>query len=93
MIIFRVSGVNGQVVYSVIPGNNSNDITDGYGFFSINLPHQGLVTVNRSLDYERSSLYHLTILATVRKSLPTQMDALMYEYIHFKEMYTVLIPF
>ncbi|KAK4317592.1 hypothetical protein Pmani_011328 [Petrolisthes manimaculis] len=60
-------GVNGQVVYSVIPGSSSSsDVTDGYGFFSINLPHQGLVTVNRSLDYERSSLYQLTILAADR---------------------------
>ena len=59
------AGVNGQVYYSIIPGDGQGDATDGYGIFSITLPHQGLVTVNRSLDFERSPVYHVTILATV----------------------------
>ncbi|XP_063882361.1 LOW QUALITY PROTEIN: cadherin-99C-like [Scylla paramamosain] len=60
------SGVNGQVYYSIIPGDERGDATDGYGIFSITLPHQGLVTVNRSLDFERSPVYRVTILATDR---------------------------
>ncbi|XP_020300052.1 cadherin-99C isoform X2 [Pseudomyrmex gracilis] len=71
-------GVNGIVEYSIAPGNDSrvvsnegvgrNRITtaDGYGYFSINLPHQGQVTVNRTLDYERIQRYLVTILASDR---------------------------
>ncbi|XP_069188061.1 cadherin-99C isoform X1 [Procambarus clarkii] len=59
------AGVNGQVDYSIIR-SNSNPESDGYGYFSITLPHQGLVTVNRSLDYERSSVYYVTIMAMDR---------------------------
>ncbi|KAK8748529.1 hypothetical protein OTU49_015837 [Cherax quadricarinatus] len=61
------AGVNGQVDYSIIP-SSSNPESDGYGYFSITLPHQGLVTVNRSLDYERSSVYYVTIMAMDRAS-------------------------
>lgn len=57
-------GVNGQVDYTIIPGNTSPE-SDGYGIFSINLPHQGLITVNKSLDYERTSFYYITIKAMV----------------------------
>lgn len=71
------AGVNGIVEYSIAPGDGSrigsnegvgrNRITtaDGYGYFSINLPHQGQVTVNRTLDYERTQRYLVTILASV----------------------------
>ncbi|KAL6434099.1 hypothetical protein ACFW04_005920 [Cataglyphis niger] len=72
------AGVNGIVEYSIAPGDSSrigsnegvgrNRITtaDGYGYFSINLPHQGQVTVNRTLDYERTQRYLVTILASDR---------------------------
>ncbi|XP_011167786.2 cadherin-99C isoform X1 [Solenopsis invicta] len=69
------AGVNGIVEYSIAPGDGSriegvgrNRITtvDGYGYFSINLPHQGQVTVNRTLDYERTQRYLVTILASDR---------------------------
>ncbi|ROT74065.1 protocadherin-15, partial [Penaeus vannamei] len=59
------AGVNGQVDYTIIPGNTSPE-SDGYGIFSINLPHQGLITVNKSLDYERTSFYYITIKAMDR---------------------------
>nr|XP_022907030.1 cadherin-99C-like [Onthophagus taurus] len=68
------SGVNGLVEYSIIPGSDetrTNDLdynrissADGYGFFAINLPHQGQVTVNRTLDYEKTQRYYVTIVAT-----------------------------
>lgn len=61
------AGVNGQVDYSIIPGSTNPD-SDGYGYFSITLPHQGLITVNRSLDYERTSVYYVTIKAMDRAS-------------------------
>ncbi|XP_015184942.1 PREDICTED: protocadherin-15 [Polistes dominula] len=72
------AGVNGIVEYSIAPsdgtgiGNNDgvgrNRITtaDGYGYFSINLPHQGQVTVNRTLDFEKTQRYLVTILASDR---------------------------
>ncbi|EFN75378.1 Protocadherin beta-9 [Harpegnathos saltator] len=71
------AGVNGIVEYSIAPGDSSmiggnegvgrDRITtaDGYGYFSINLPHQGQVTVNRTLDYERTQRYLVTILASI----------------------------
>ncbi|GFU49959.1 cadherin-99C [Trichonephila clavipes] len=69
------SDSNGLVEYSTAPGDSTeikiddpaSEVPvqkDGYPFFSINLPHQGLVTVQRTLDYERSNIYYLTILAT-----------------------------
>ncbi|XP_076242183.1 cadherin 99C [Calliopsis andreniformis] len=72
------AGVNGIVEYSIAPGDGTgignndgvgrNRITtaDGYGYFSINLPHQGQVTVNRTLDFERIQRYLVTILASDR---------------------------
>ncbi|XP_053595607.1 cadherin-99C isoform X1 [Microplitis demolitor] len=72
------AGVNGLVEYSISPGDGngigSNNAVgrdrittaDGYGYFSINLPHQGQVTVNRTLDFERTQRYLVTILASDR---------------------------
>lgn len=71
------AGVNSLIEYSIAPGDgtgigNSDGVgrdrvttADGYGYFSINLPHQGQVTVNRTLDYERTQRYLVTILASV----------------------------
>ncbi|XP_046585956.1 cadherin-99C isoform X1 [Neodiprion lecontei] len=72
------AGVNGLVEYSIAPGDgtgigNSNGVgrdrittADGYGYFSINLPHQGQVTVNRTLDYEKTQRYLVTVVASDR---------------------------
>ncbi|XP_054267666.1 cadherin-99C-like [Macrosteles quadrilineatus] len=72
------AGVNGLVEYSIIPGDGRGvgtdqgvgrsrvTVADGYGYFAINLPHQGQVTVNRSLDYEKTQRYLLTVVATDR---------------------------
>lgn len=72
------AGVNALIEYSIAPGDgtgigNSDGVgrdrvttADGYGYFSINLPHQGQVTVNRTLDYERTQRYLVTILASDR---------------------------
>lgn len=71
------SGVNGLMEYLVVPGDLAavaaatqaqprTHYADGYGYFTINLPHQGQVTVNRSLDYERTQRYLVTIMATDR---------------------------
>lgn len=55
--------------YFVIPGDNktfeNTNIADGYGYFVIQVPHVGQVTVNRSLDYERTQKYLVTIVASV----------------------------
>ncbi|XP_063893861.1 cadherin-99C isoform X2 [Helicoverpa armigera] len=64
------AGVNGLAEYFIIPGDNETleeeNAVDGYGSFAIPLPHQGQVTVNRSLDYERTQKYLVTILASDR---------------------------
>lgn len=63
------AGVNGLSEYYIIPGDNEtleeSNASDGYGYFAIPLPHQGQVTVNRSLDYERVQKYLVTIVASV----------------------------
>lgn len=63
------AGVNGLSEYFIIPGDNATleeaHAVDGYGFFAIPLPHQGQVTVNRTLDYERTQKYLVTIVASV----------------------------
>ena len=79
------AGVNGLVEYFVVPGNGADfadtssgvgkdrvNIADGYGYFAIDLPHQGLVSVNRSLDYEKIQRYLVTIVASVslRREFP-----------------------
>ncbi|CAH1132181.1 unnamed protein product [Ceutorhynchus assimilis] len=68
------TGVNGQVEYSIIKGSSPIadegigrqriHSEDGYGYFAINYPHQGQVTVNRTLDFEKTQRYYVTILAT-----------------------------
>ncbi|CAG9579684.1 unnamed protein product [Danaus chrysippus] len=55
------AGVNGLAEYFIIPGDNKTleaaNAVDGYTNFEIPIPHQGQVTVNRSLDYERTQKY------------------------------------
>lgn len=74
-------GINGLVEYAIVLGNDTitgldrdesgKHITseDGYGYFVINLPHQGHISVNRSLDYEKVQRYYVTIVATVSNTL------------------------
>lgn len=71
------TGVNGLVEYFVTPGDpgvtskardSGGRVADGYGVFTIRLPHQGQVTLNRSLDYERTQKYLVTIVAAVSNS-------------------------
>lgn len=68
------AGVNGLVEYFIIEGTNNNytsEVTltanDGYGTFSIPFPHQGQITLSKSLDYERIQKYYLTIIASVSR--------------------------
>uniref|UniRef100_W4VRE0 Putative auditory receptor cell stereocilium organization n=1 Tax=Corethrella appendiculata TaxID=1370023 RepID=W4VRE0_9DIPT len=68
------AGVNGLVEYFLVEGSqNISEITpdtltasDGYGVFAISYPHQGQVTVVKTLDYERVQRYYLTIVASDR---------------------------
>lgn len=65
------AGVNGLVEYFIIEGtkNYTSEVTltakDGYDTFSIPYPHQGQVTLSKSLDYERIQKYYLTVIASV----------------------------
>lgn len=85
------AGVNGLAEYAIVPGDGRglgtddgigrNRITtaDGYGFFSIKLPHQGQVTVAKNLDYERTQRFLVTVVASVTEK---------YIYIfHFRPMF------
>ncbi|XP_061390699.1 cadherin-99C [Musca vetustissima] len=66
------AGVNGLVEYFIVEGstNTTEDekmtIADGYGTFAISFPHQGQVTVAKTLDYEKIQRYYLTIVASDR---------------------------
>ncbi|KAL4707263.1 hypothetical protein ACJJTC_019801 [Scirpophaga incertulas] len=64
------AGVNGLPEYFIVPGHNETleaaNAADGYGFFAVPVPHQGVVTVNRTLDYERTKQYLVTIVASDR---------------------------
>lgn len=65
------AGVNGLAEYFIVPGENrtledGTTAVDGFNYFSIGLPHQGQVTVNRTLDYERTQKYLVTIVASDR---------------------------
>lgn len=67
------AGVNGLVEYFIVESQNETlaedekmRSTDGYGTFAIAFPHQGQVTVVKTLDYERIQRYYLTIIASDR---------------------------
>ncbi|XP_018578210.1 cadherin-99C [Anoplophora glabripennis] len=70
------TGVNALVEYSIVKadslppdegiGRDRIHSEDGFGFFAINLPHQGQVTVNRTLDFEKTQRYYVTVVATDR---------------------------
>ncbi|XP_050317816.1 cadherin-99C isoform X1 [Bactrocera neohumeralis] len=66
------AGVNGLVEYFIVEGNTNTTedetmtIADGYGTFAISFPHQGQVTVAKTLDYEKVQRYYLTIVAADR---------------------------
>jgi hypothetical protein len=76
------AGVNGLVEYSIVKGDNAEHqdddrihSEDGYGYFAINLPHQGQVTVNRTLDFEKTQRYYVTVVATVSISVLLETEA------------------
>ena len=56
------SGSNMQLEYSVVPGDGSDN--DGFGFFVINLPHRGYVSVAKQLDFEKTKTYYVNIKAS-----------------------------
>jgi protocadherin-15 len=60
------AGVNGLVEYFIADSKDEKDDENGYGIFTIGLPHQGGVTLNRTLDYERSKKYYVTVVASDR---------------------------
>ncbi|XP_068158053.1 cadherin-99C [Drosophila tropicalis] len=71
------AGVNGLVEYFIAEGstNATEDekltSADGYGTFAISFPHQGQVTVAKTLDYEKIQRYYLTIVASDRAGNPS----------------------
>lgn len=64
------AGVNGLVEYSIAEGSKSptdfnENISDGYGTFSIPFPNRGQIVLAKNLDYEQIKKYYLTIVASV----------------------------
>ena len=53
------SNVNGQVEYIIADPENE--------FFEIDLPHQGILTLKRELDYETQKIHRVQIIARVRQ--------------------------
>ncbi|XP_064458342.1 cadherin-99C-like [Ornithodoros turicata] len=64
------TGTNGLVEYTTVRGDGSHN--DGYDYFAIDLPYQGLVTVSRPLDYETSKFYYLVVKATDKATNPEE---------------------
>lgn len=66
------AGVNGLVEYFIVEGtsNYTSEVTltasDGFGTFEIMFPHQGQITLAKSLDYERIQKYYVTVVASDR---------------------------
>lgn len=64
------AGVNGAVEYFIVQGttktvSSEKFSADGFETFSITYHHQGHITLVKSLDYERTQRYYLTIIASV----------------------------
>ena len=63
------AGLNERVEYKIVPSNRSSfervTIADGFSYFDIHLSHEGQVVVNRSLDFEKTQRYLVTIVASV----------------------------
>ncbi|XP_022708177.1 cadherin-99C-like isoform X2 [Varroa jacobsoni] len=59
------AGVNGLVEYFVegTEKGDEADSNDAAHFFSVDSPHQGIVTIKRPLDYERAQVYYLRVIA------------------------------
>ena len=63
------ANVNGQIEYRILDDERSLEY-DEYGvveapYFKIDLPHQGLITVARPLDYETQKMHIIRIVASV----------------------------
>ncbi|XP_021945639.1 cadherin-99C [Folsomia candida] len=65
------AGVNGLVEYFVVDSKDEKPEENGFGIFTINFPHQGAITLNRTLDYEKSNKYFVTIVASDRAFDPS----------------------
>lgn len=60
------AGINALVEYKVVAGSNPGGLQkDGYGIFRFQSVHQPVLTLQRPLDYENTSQYSVTIVASV----------------------------
>ena len=64
------ANVNGQIEYRILDDEGDLEYDeDGVveaPYFKIDLPHQGLITVARPLDYESQKMHVIRIIASVR---------------------------
>lgn len=56
------SGVNSLIEYFVMQGSEGEKDQET---FTINYPHQGIVILNRTLDFEEQEVHFVTIMAKV----------------------------
>ena len=67
------ANVNGQIEYRILDDEGELEYDeDGVveaPYFKIDLPHQGLITVARPLDYEAQKIHVIKIIASVNKRI------------------------
>jgi hypothetical protein len=88
--IDKDAGVNGLVEYFLVNSteklphydNSSINIADGYDVFAINYPHQGQVTVAKTLDFERVQRYYLTVVVSVRIECRLRLEIYFFKLIY-----------
>ena len=79
------TGTNGQVRYSVVPGDG--EPTDGFGFFTIPLAHKGQISVAKPLDFERTNVMVVRIQASVSSEIILNLSVLT-NFIYFSCLFT-----
>ena len=87
------ANVNGQIEYRILDDERSLEYDeDGVveaPYFKIDLPHQGLITVARPLDYETQKMHIIRIVASV--TLEFIYDFLVQKYDLSLLMYPYLL--
>ena len=76
----RDSGSNSQIEYTVVRGDGKEN--DGFGYFAINLPHQGFITIAQQLDFEKTKTYYVRVKATDKAPEGSQRSSVTVLTVH-----------
>ena len=90
------AGINALVEYRVVPGGGvdgrggggGGDVSDGYGTFHFASPHQSIVTLAKSLDYESVRRYTLTVVASVNDLITTTTTSYLLSLLNIASVLT-----